>query len=103
MVRKLTDEAAKSEKKIRRKGTVCAVSFDIKKAFDYVPFSKLIDCLRTEFGVPDCLLGWISSYLEDRAQSLKVHYSLSSWRSVKAGVIQGSVIGPLLFIAYFDK
>ena len=55
-MRKLTDEAAKSEKKIRRKGTVCAVSFDIKKAFDYVPFSKLIDCLRTEFGVPDCLL-----------------------------------------------
>ena len=87
----------------RKKGTVAAVSFDIKKAFDTVPFGKLIDCLRSEYSIPECLLTWLSSYFRDREQAVRVDGNLSTWREVKAGVIQGSVIGPLLFIAYFDK
>ena len=86
-----------------RKGSVSAVSFDVKKAFDSVPFQKLIDCLRHEYKVPECLLSWLSSYFQDRKQAVKVNKSMSTWRQVKAGVVQGSVIGPILFIAYFDK
>ena len=82
---------------------MCAVSFDITKAFDSVPHSQLLDCLKTEYGIPDCLHDWLRSYLDNRWQAVKVNDEISSWRSVKAGVIQGSVIGPLLFIAYFDK
>ena len=60
-------------------------------------------CNISEYGVPECLLGWLSSYFHDRKQGVKVNQSMSTWRDVKAGVVQGSVIGPLLFIAYFDK
>ena len=88
---------------LRRKGSSCAISFDIRKAFDAVPFDGLIECLRQDYGVPECLLSWIASYFHDRRQAVKVEGSLSEWRPVKAGVIQGSIIGPLLFAAYFDK
>ena len=33
----------------RKKGTVAAVSFDIKKVCDIVPFGKHIDCHRSEY------------------------------------------------------
>ena len=92
-----------TSKKIKKMGTVCAVSFDVHKAFDVVPTAKLIECLRTEYGVPSCLLSWLSSYFHNRTQAVKVDNCYSNWRPVKAGVVQGSVIGPLLFIAYFDK
>ena len=90
-------------KPMRKKGTVGVVSFDIQKAFDTVPFEQLIGCLRNEYNVPACLLSWLSSYFQGRQQAVKVERELSTWRPVKAGVIQGSIIGPLLFIAYFDK
>ena len=48
-------------------------------------------------------MGWLTSHFCDRKQAVKVNNSMSSWRPVRAGVIQGSVIGPLLFIAYFDR
>jgi hypothetical protein len=86
-----------------KKGSVTAVSFDIQKAFDTVPFDKLINCLRHEYYIPECLLAWLCSYFYDRKQSVKVNRNISTWRPVRAGVVQGSIIGPLLFIAYFDK
>ena len=52
--------------------------------------------------MPTCLISWLASYFEDRQQAVKIADSLSDWRSVKGGVIQGSVVGPLLFSAYFD-
>jgi hypothetical protein len=35
-------------------------------------------------------------------QAVRVNSTLSTWRHVKAGVVQGSRLGPLLFNAYFD-
>ena len=49
------------------------------------------------------MLNWLCSYFTGRRQSVRVDGVLSGWRPVKAVVIQGSVIGPLLFDAYFDK
>lgn len=86
-----------------RKGTVWALSFDIQNAFGSVPFQELINCLRREYGIPECLLAWIAQYLENREQTVRVQEAVTNWRQVHGGVIQGSVVGPLLFIAYFDK
>jgi hypothetical protein len=88
---------------LKIKGTVCAVSFDIRKAFDRVPFNDLLSCLDTEFHVPICLIAWLSSYFNGRVQYVRVDGSTSSASPVKAGVIQGSVLGPLLFAAYFNS
>jgi hypothetical protein len=87
----------------KKKGCACTISFDIKKAFDLVPFGKLMLCLKTEYGVPDCILSWLRSYFTERTQVVRVDGSYSTVRQVRGGVVQGSVIGPLLFLAYFDK
>lgn len=48
------------------------------------------------------MLKWISDYLSDRTQRVVVKSCVSSSRSVNAGVPQGSVLGPLLFLVYVN-
>lgn len=49
------------------------------------------------------IVDYVILSFQDRTHAVKMEDSLSTWRPVKAGVIQGSIIGPLLFAAYFDK
>ena len=45
-------------------------------------------------------LTYIYSYLTDRKQRTKINSSFSQWSHIKAGVPQGSILGPLLFNIY---
>lgn len=45
---------------------------------------------------------WIGDWLYDRKQRVVLGGSVSSWMSVSSGVTQGSVLGPLLFVAYIN-
>ena len=80
---------------------VRAVFCDISKAFDRVWHRGLITKLSS-FGICDSLLNWIISYLSNRKQRVVYANSTSSLRNIQAGVPQGSILGPLFFIAYIN-
>ena len=74
---------------------------DFAKAFDSVSHSKLLHKLKS-YGIHGKLLDWIAAWLSGRTQSVKLGSSFSIPRSVLSGILQGTVLGPLLFLLYIN-
>ena len=49
------------------------------------------------YGFDDDSLNFISNYLVDREQRVKINSSSSTWSKIEYGVPQGSILGSLLF------
>jgi len=77
------------------------ILFDLSKAFDSIPHSRLIKKLNN-FGIRGPLLEWIRDYLSNRKYSVKVGSKLSNEKSIPSGIPQGSIGGPILFIIYIS-
>jgi ribonuclease P/MRP protein subunit RPP40 len=75
------------------------VYLDFSKAFDRVPKCRLLRKL-SYLDIRGHLLRWIDSFLSDRTFRVRIGGALSRSVDVLSGVPQGSVLGPLLFIAY---
>jgi hypothetical protein len=75
---------------------------DLAKAFDSVDRSKLLKKLEC-CGVRGLSLEWFQSYLHERKQSVCINNVCSDVEGIDYGVIQGSTLGPLLFLVYINN
>ena len=77
------------------------VYLDFCKAFDCVPHQCILYKLKA-YGISGKVLNWIMDILSNRQQRVNVNGLCSDWSNVISGVVQGSVLGPLLFIVYIN-
>ena len=80
---------------------VRGVFLDISKAFDKVWHKGLIYKLQS-VGISGNLLNLITSFLDNRFQRVLLNGQESGWLPIKAGVPQGSILGPLFFLVYIN-
>ena len=77
------------------------VLLDLSAAFDLVDHSLLLQKLKV-YGFDECFLAWVESYLTNRHQAVWIDLALSPSISCPAGVPQGSNLGPLFFLIFYN-
>ena len=80
---------------------VGAVFIDLRKAFDTLSHDVLLTKLKV-YGVNGRELAWFTDYLFGRQQYVQLGMNKSSNQSSFTGVPQGFIIGPLLFLVFYN-
>ena len=80
---------------------VVGVFLDLKKAFDTVDHTILLRKLE-QYGIRGKTLRWFESYLSNRSQYVEYNNPKSDTKITTHGVLQGSILGPLLVIIYMN-
>jgi hypothetical protein len=83
-------------------GNFCiGVFLDLKKAFDVCSHSILLKKL-SKMGINGNALKWFKTYLSGRSQKVDINGNLSEAMQLDISVIQGSILGPILFLCYIN-
>ena len=83
-------------------GNFCiGIFLDLKKAFDVCSHSILLKKLK-KLGVDGIALDWFTSYLSNRKQRVDINGHLSNEKFINISVLQGSILGPTLFLCYIN-
>lgn len=94
-IHRITNEI---EKVFERKEVCSTVFLDVAQAFDKVWHKGLI--FKLNRFLPNSYVKLLSSYLSDRVFRVREENEYSSLKDIKAGVPQGSILGPLLYLIY---
>lgn len=84
-----------------KKHVTIGVFIDLKKAFDTVNHSLLLNKVE-HYGIRGVALKWLTSYLSHRKQFVHYNNTSSDLLEVLCGVPQGGIISPLLFLIYIN-
>jgi hypothetical protein len=83
-------------------GNYCAgVFLDLKKAFDVCNHRILLSKME-KYGKVGVELAWFKSYLSGRSQVVDINGTHSTPHNIDISVIQGSILGPILFLIYIN-
>ena len=85
------------------RGNACARFFfaDFSKGFDRIDHHILVKELE-KLDIHTVLLNWITAFLTNRKQAVRIGGTLSDWKSPNGGITSGDQIGCYSFLCY-DK
>jgi len=86
---------------IDKKHLTAVILLDMSKAFDSMDHNLLLVKLQ-DVGASPLALQWFRSYLTARYQVVTIGTASSERLQVASGVLQGSILGPLLFSIYMN-
>ena len=85
---------------IDNEGGAILVLLDLSAAFDTIDHQKLLNLSNQSSGIRRVALKWFEWYLKNRTQTVQIGSCTSTPVTIKYGVPQGSVLGPILFTMY---